>query len=173
MLMLNMFEMVNFLAQHMELKYCNSFRSDCPASVPAPTVWLQHFTGRPYKNINWVLTLFCLKSSNEFFSSQARLNTQVLTLQGPVWSSHLYLSDAPPIPPLLVHSAHVLTAHRPGVFLPQGLGACCFPCLDHCTPDTYMAGSLSSFRSFLSKVTFMQWDLPWPSGLQSQPESNC
>ena len=96
-------------------------------------------------------------------------------MQDPTWSG-------PPLPcwPIYSFSPHslcyiptILIPKRPGIFPPQGLCICCFLCLKNCTPDAYMVSSLNSFRSFLSKVTFTQWPLPWPSCLQFQPGPHC
>lgn len=48
----------------------------------------------------------------------------------------LYLTDTSILPFLL--------PNRLGMFLPQGLYICFFLCLDNCSFDAYMAGSLSS-----------------------------
>lgn len=98
----------------------------------------------------------------QYFSISDRLETQVLTLQGPVWSGtplphrHIYSSSS--------HSfgyiPTIFIPNRPDMSPPQSLCTCYFLCLDNCAPDTYMAGSLDSHRPCQSHLRTMK---PFPA----------
>lgn len=121
-----------------------SLPSTLPREVP-----LKHRLG-----INTLLS----KILQQFFIS-CRLKTQVLTPTHVIWPpcaslTHLLCTLLSSF--TLLHShQHLRYSYQTQHIPTPGPLHVLFPLPDKCTPDLHIANSLNSFRSFLSKVTFI------------------